>query len=643
MKTSSVPLRWCFPLPSVATSIALAGLMLGAGCGDDSVSSNDGSSGTSGATMGTGDGPSTVTDGPADSTGGTGPGTATGGPATDSATTGSTGTNNDSTGMEDHGDLLFIEVVPTNAVLEVDLNTPAVQVFEIRGHYEDGALVDLTSETTFQHSNPMIGVMNGENLEIPAFTDTFIGTTQITAMVDGQEGEAQLTLAAYAQTGAETDFFFVLPYEDPAGSEDKPLTFSTDIKELDVFINMDTTGSMGGPISNLQTSLNTTVIPNIQASIDDTWFGVGAYMDYPIAGFGTPGCFGGMGSPYDTDQPFILLQEMTSSAPDAQTAVTALANGGSPIGCGADGAESHIEALYQIATGDGLAGPAPTFVAPNMNGIGGAAFREGALPVIVSVTDNSTHDPGLPLCTGATDYESNASVFAVAATRADTHTALNDICARVVTVAVSNFNPGCGPLADGVDFAEATDSVIPPEAWDLAPGGRPAGCAVGQCCTGTNGMGVAPNMEGLCPLVYQVDFGGNGVGDSTTNGVIMLANYAPFSVTTAVSGLVTDIDGVPLPPGFTTADFIKSVVPLWHGPTPLPGVPNPILTPDAFENVVPNTPVTFNVEAYNDFIPQTDQARLFRATISVLADSCGDLGERDVFVLVPPEGLPPPG
>lgn len=627
--------------PAIRSSLAVMVLSFGVACGDDGTNASDASTGD--ATAG-----ATSTMGQTDDGDTTGTPPATG----DSGETGATGTSADSgsessgdtTGEVDHGALLFIEVVPANRVLEVDLNTPTVQPYEVRGHYEDGALLDLTGEATLNTSNPAVGTLDGANLDIPAFADTFIGTTVLTAMVQGEVGEAQLTLAAYRQTGAETDFFFVLPYEDPAGSQDKPLTFSTDIKELDVFVSMDTTGSMGGPINNLIGSLNSTVIPGVQASIEDTWFGVGAWMDYPVGGFGTPNCFAGTGTGYNTDQPFILLQAMTSSTAAAQAAVSELANGtGSPIGCGSDGPESHIESLYQIATGDGLTGPGATSVPANNNGVGGVEFRDGALPIIVSITDNQSHDPGVPMCGFGSDYDNDPSVLAVAATRAQTHAALEEICGRVVTVAVSNFDPSCGPLADGVDFAEATGSLIPPQAWDLAPGGRPAGCAAGQCCTGQNGAGVPPDGDGLCPMVYRVDSSGNGIDDSMTDGVVMLANYAPFSVTTAVSGVDTDVDGVALPPGFNTADFIKSVVPLWHGPVPLPGVPDPILTPDAFENVVPNTPVTFNVEALNDFVVRTDEARLFTATISVLADSCGDLDERDVFILVPPEGLPPPG
>jgi hypothetical protein len=48
------------------------------------------------------------------------------------------------------------------------------------------------------------------------------------------------------------------------------------------------------------------------------------------------------------------------------------------------------------------------------------------------------------------------------------------------------------------------------------------------------------------------------------------------------------------------------------------------------------------VRAFNDFVPQEDYPRLFTATIEVLADDCGELDSREVFILVPPDPLPPP-
>ncbi|MEX1361505.1 MAG: hypothetical protein AB1Z98_00140 [Nannocystaceae bacterium] len=602
--------------------VGAAALLLGSACGGDGGRS-DSDTGIDTLPMGT----TTV--------GGTGGSGETGNET--GADSGDTESPVDDTTAGD-AQLQFLEVTPPDSIIELDLDTPASRDFVVTGWFSDGTSAELTEQAVFTTSNPMLGAMNAATLEIPAFPDTFIGSTLVMAEVDGFFGDAQVTVAAYRQSGDQVDFFFVLPFNDPAGPQEKPLTFSTDVKSMDVFISMDTTGSMGGPIGNLQSTIGGTVIPAIQATVPDTQFGVGAFEDFPISPFGSNPCFT-TGQP---DQPFELLQAITDVPAAIQAGVQALTQGASPIGCGADYPESAIEALYQIATGDGLAGPAPTNVAPNNAGVGGVEFRDGSMPVIVNITDAPSHDPGFPLCSGGTDYDNNAAVLAVAHTRTETETALADICARVVTVAVNDFDT-CGPYADGLYYANSTGALIPPDAWDLAPGGRPPGCAAGQCCTGLSGAGVAPDGNGVCPLVYRSNFSGTGVGTSMADGVGLLAAYSPFDVTTELEGQPTDIDGVPIPPPNTTADFITAITPLNHGPVPLPGVSPPVITPTGFENVIPNTDVTFTIQAYNDFIPQTPAPQIFEATIRVLADGCSDLDERTVLILVPPEPLPPPG
>ena len=42
------------------------------------------------------------------------------------------------------------------------------------------------------------------------------------------------------------------------------------------------------------------------------------------------------------------------------------------------------------------------------------------------------------------------------------------------------------------------------------------------------------------------------------------------------------------------------------------------------------------VDAFNDFVPQTQDAQIFRATIKVTASGCTPLDQRDVLILVPP-------
>ncbi len=49
------------------------------------------------------------------------------------------------------------------------------------------------------------------------------------------------------------DFFFTLPYQAPAQSNQ--LRFTTTIQSIDVFFAVDATASMGSPIANLRDSL----------------------------------------------------------------------------------------------------------------------------------------------------------------------------------------------------------------------------------------------------------------------------------------------------------------------------------------------------------------------------------------------------
>jgi len=61
-----------------------------------------------------------------------------------------------------------------------------------------------------------------------------------------------------------------------------------------------------------------------------------------------------------------------------------------PSNGGADGPESQVESLYQIATGEGLGSWVPAYAGPDC--VGAPCFREGALPIIVMFTDAPMHN-----------------------------------------------------------------------------------------------------------------------------------------------------------------------------------------------------------------------------------------------------------
>ncbi|MBK9033612.1 MAG: hypothetical protein IPL61_20505 [Myxococcales bacterium] len=319
--------------------------------------------------------------------------------------------------------LVGIAVTPTNPLLEVDLNVSGTtQAFVAMGQYLDGVPEDLTTQVTWAVANPAVGAMTGATLAIPPFTMATAEVSRITATLGTVVGEAQITVVAYRRSGPTQDFFFILPYQDPTGNAMRPLDFSTRIPALDVFFLMDTTGSMFGSITNLQSALSSTVVPGIRAEVADSQFGVGAYEDFPVLPFGSlHGSDCGRGGLSSPDQPFHLFQSVTADVTSVQAGVGMLRTATGPIGCGQDWPEGGIEALYQAATGDGLTGPAPTSVPANHTGVGGVAFRPDSMPVIVQISDAQHHGPGETGTCPTTGESANytGTVAAVAHSRAD--------------------------------------------------------------------------------------------------------------------------------------------------------------------------------------------------------------------------------
>jgi hypothetical protein len=566
---------------------------------------------------------------------------------------GGTGAGNDGAGGMINAQLSHIVVTPADNILEVDLNKPGSQAFVAIAHYTDASTLDVSSEAVW--SSTAVGTFNGATLEIPASATTGAITTIVSAEWEGATGQAQLTVVTYRMTGPNTDFFFILPFEDPAGEQQKPLDFSTDVKSLDVLFDMDTTGSMDGEIVNLQVALTYLVIPKIKDLVKDSWFGAAAFMDFPVDGHGAlHGYDCGNGGRPEPDQPFELFQEITNQTALVQAGVDAYSDAqGFAIGCGgaSDRPESLIESLYQAATGEGLNTPDPTLVLPNHNGVGGVNFREGSMPVIVPISDAPSHAPGEtticdrppPLPDFGMDYKDKAK--AVAHTRQQAKDAIANICGKVVGVASIDeslkWPDNCFAIVDMEDFATFTDARVPPEAWDVPQ--RPAGCPSGQCCTGLNGIGRPVDAQGLCPLVFKVDENGSGMSDSIATGMQMLTRYSQFDVVTEKVGETEGMNGEPLPADKTTADFIVSVTPdHYTKPAPPPTLPDPIMTATGFEGVTPGTVVSFNVTAFNDFVGATTAAQFFKAKIRVLAGGCTELDDREVFILVPPAPLQPP-
>jgi len=198
-------------------------------------------------------------------------------------------------------------------------------------------------------------------------TDPANADTDGDGVGDGVEVLAGTDPTDPSSTIPPTDFYVILPFEDPA--QTRELDFTARLGKADVFFLIDTTGSMGGAISNVQSTLSTVIVPAIDAAIADSRMGVAEYRDFPTSPYGGSGDF-----------PFRLRQTNTDSIPAVQAGLRALVAGG-----GADGPESMVEAVYETAMGACSTGA----------GRGQACFRGDATPIVVVVTDIVTHNgPG---------------------------------------------------------------------------------------------------------------------------------------------------------------------------------------------------------------------------------------------------------
>ncbi|MBI1947630.1 MAG: hypothetical protein HYS27_18210 [Deltaproteobacteria bacterium] len=391
----------------------------------------------------------------------------------------------------------------------------------------------------------------------------------------------------------EGDFFFILPFEGPA--QTGRFTFATSLRKADIFFSMDTTGSFGEEIAELQASLIGTVVPGVEAAIPDVAFGVGRFEDFPLDPFGLAG-----------DLPYQLIQPITEDRAVAEAGVNAL---GLAAG-GLDTPESGIEALYQWASGAGV--PAFGMLPFSSGGAGGVGFRADALPVIVQITDARSHS--------AAEY---APFAAEAHTYDDALAALGAIGAKVIGVdSLENAGNADDPRDELERFAIDSGAVIPPN-------------GAGQCLTGVAGAPVAP-VGSVCPLVFDVAPDGGGLGGLIVDGITRLATEGTLDISTRLAGRDADNAGALLPANTTSADFVTGVTPVAPPPA------GATIDGGTFRDVTVGAAVMFEVTAQNDFLPGATVDRLFEVEIHVLGGLVTLLDVKRVFVIVPKDiELPP--
>jgi hypothetical protein len=414
------------------------------------------------------------------------------------------------------------------------------------------------------------------------------------------------------------DFFVVLPYN--GAHEMRTLRFGTNIRKADVYFLMDTTGSMYQEVGNVMTGMESTIIPGVNALIDDVQFGAGGFDDYPV------GQHGGLGDlpfyhlidivPFEQDMgswsaggPFGDVGQMSYGAANG-TADIIDAVRSYPRHFGNNGCESGNEALFQTATGAGIAwsgGSIPGRTCPMIldeMGVrrGYPCFRPGALPIIVFVSDAPLKPP-LPADFLPNTLEgTSCDTFDVptAASYARALESLNAIGARVLSLSTDSI-----PSYDGYP---ATDHLC-----KLA---RDTGSV---------------RLDGT-PLCFELGPDGTMITMEVVNAVAELVGGTPQDVNTVTENVMGN------PDDFDARLFIKSIVPIEGYRDGIPGVGYTSHDDTTFYGVIPGTLVDFGIDFYNDVRPPALTAQIFRAKIVVMGNGVARLDERDAYIIVPPEG-----
>ena len=516
-------------------------------------------------------------------------------------------------------DLVFkgLEIDPGNAVLTIDLSTtpvtPATQTYKITLHADDGSTKDV-SATAKLSLDDAVGTFTG-----PAFTSVTAlpggkaGMTTVVRAIDGtNSGAANLTIVMLRKGGPGTDgkkdFFFVVPYMGPPTPTRDVLKFGTNIKQVDVAFVTDTTGSMGGSITNLQTSMTTTIIPNLIKAIPSVGIAVVDQKDYPI----TP--YGGT-----TDFPVKVHQIVTTDAAKAKTAVGLYAASG-----GYDGPESQIPGMQHTLTGEELkwtGGSVPKHV-PAAGTFGAVDFRPGSLPVVVETTDVDWHGEG------HTPYDVTV-LGATPPTMATLKAAFIANNAKFVDITNGAFSAS---EDQANELSDATKSNLPPAALG------------GTCPTGLSGAArPATGPGGTCRLNFLHN-NGSGVSDSIVKAIQGISVGSTFDVTAKPSNDPTNAVNPDTGSVVDATQFILALRAMDEGdaangcPAHAAKDTDGDTYKDTFISVVVGTPVCFEVlPKMNTTVKPKSVAQFFNAFIDVLGmPGSVKLDNRTVLFLVPP-------
>jgi hypothetical protein len=372
------------------------------------------------------------------------------------------------------------------------------------------------------------------------------------------------------------------------------LDFATDIRMADVYFLMDTTGSMGASVESLRESL-AMFIDEVRREIPDVWIGNGFFKDYPVSPYGN----------FDSgDVAYRNCQNLTGDRDAAIGGLSCYSVGG-----GRDAPESHIAALWAVATGRALPGSSglPWDASCPPGTWGYPCWREGAVPIVVLISDITAHNG---------------------------HPASPTYCRPAV--------PGC-PYDDAVIGGHAPTYM---EAINALRERNVRVIGIGQ------GSGGRPDLEAIARDTGAVDgsgaplystWSGGPIGITVLRQIQILANQTRFDISVVYED--DPSDSVETFSAFVDHIEAKTAGDAARGCNPFPAIDtNGDGHLDTFQDVTAGQRVCFDIVVkQNNTVMPTSMPQLFRGTLRVMGDGFTELDRRDVYFLVPPRVEPPGG
>ncbi len=364
----------------------------------------------------------------------------------------------------------------------------------------------------------------------------------------------------------------LLPMPD-GGLYHLTLRTAAQVAVADVLFVIDRTGSMDQEIDNVRRGLRTIIVPGLIRAIPDLHLGLVTYGDFPVDPYGAP-----------EDVPFTLERAASVQFTALQGAIANVqANGGG------DNPEALVEALYQVATGEGL----QPFIRPSGGcpsiGVGYACMRTRAQPIIMVVTDAPMHNG--PAAAGDVNAYSRTA-FSFPYTQPHTYDQMLSALITQLHPRVIGINSGLEPFSGRAHLERLA---------------RDTGTL------GANGR----------PLVFDIGPDGSGLSEQVVASVQRLTAEVRMNVSARV---VDDGSGA--------SAMVREVRPIAAMPM------NQVDRLDAttFYNVVPGTQLSFELLLDASLTTPIDVEQRFTVRIEFLADGRPTLGSQDVLIIVPARG-----